>query len=269
MEIRRIRGPYPFGYTRVAEPGPTPLCYLRIGIVRLRPGSEIRLMFPEWETILILLRGKGDLEWPERIIKVHRLDVFRELATALYFPPGMGVHLKAEEEMEWAVIHAPGDPELPPRLITPDLLHPRVTGGKGFQRQIVEILGPDLPARHLLVGETLTFEGNWSSYPPHKHDEDRPGEEVPLEEVYIYKIDPPFGFALQWIYSPRQNEEHLFAVRSDDIVIIPRGYHPVAAPPGYSVYYLWAMAGERRVLQVSTDPAHRWLLDHYRLSSPR
>ncbi len=269
MGMLHVRGPYPLGYARIAEPGLTPLRHLRIGTVRLSPGSEIRLTFPDWETVLVLLRGKGDLEWPEGSVKVDRPDVFRELATALYLPSGMSVRLKAEEETEWAAIHAPGDPDLPPRLITPGTLHPRVVGGEGFRRQIVEILGPDFPARHLLVGETLTFGGNWSSYPPHKHDEERPGEEAALEEVYLYKIHPPSGFALQWIYSSHHNIDHLFVIRSDDIVIIPCGYHPVVAPPGYTLYYLWAMAGERRALEVSVDPAHRWLLEHYQLSSPR
>ena len=131
------------------------------------------------------------------------------------------------------------------------------------------MLGPDFPARHLLAGETITFEGNWSSYPPHKHDETRPGEESALEEIYFYKISPPAGFALQWLYTLDGSLNCALAIRSDDLVIIPRGYHPVAAPPGYQVYYLWAMAGEDRNLQVFTDPAHRWLLDRYQLSGPR
>lgn len=257
------------GYVLIADPERTALRYLRFGILSLRPGLQIQLSFPGLETLMVLLQGEGEIRWLGQQARVARLDVFHELPIALYLPPGVEVDVKAEAGMEWAIAHAPGDPQLPPRLIRPSDLRPRLVGGEGFRRQIIEVLGPDLPARHLLAGETLTFEGNWSSYPPHKHDETRPGEESALEEIYFYKISPPTGFALQWLYTSDGSLNQVLAIRSEDLVIIPQGYHPVAAPPGYQVYYLWVMAGEDRNLLVSTDPAHRWLLDRYQLSSPR
>lgn len=265
----RLRHPPRWGYVRIAEPGLTPLSYLRFGILRLEAGSMITLTFPGEESVLVLLCGKGEMRWADQAVPVSRRDVFSDLATALYLPPQVSVSLSAESPMEWAAVHAPSDLELPPRLIQPADLRPRRTGGPAFERQIVELLGPDRPARYLLVGETITPGGNWSSYPPHKHDQDQPGKEAVLEEIYFYKITPPSGFAMQWIYTPDGALDHAVAVHSDDLVVIPRGYHPVAAPPGYDVYYLWAMAGERRALEVTTDPAHSWLLERYRLAGPR
>jgi len=120
----------------------------------------------------------------------------------------------------------------------------------------------NVKAQRLLVGETLNPPGNWSSYPPHKHDRKAPSE-APLEEVYFFKIKPPHGFGLQRIYTSPEDEnpfDEVFLLENDDTVVIPRGYHPVVAAPGYQLYYLWVLAGEERKYGAwSDDPNHRWL----------
>ena len=107
-----------------------------------------------------------------------------------------------------------------------------------------------------MVGETINPPGNWSSYPPHKHD-GRDGEPV-LEEVYYYRISPPQGFGQQMLYTT-DGESTTHTVKDGDAVLLPYGYHPVSAPPGYKLYYLWAMAGTERKLALHEDPAHTWL----------
>jgi 5-deoxy-glucuronate isomerase len=107
-----------------------------------------------------------------------------------------------------------------------------------------------------MVGETFNPPGHWSSFPPHKHD-GRNGEPK-LEEVYHYRIDPPQGFGYQTIYT-NDGESITHQVRDRDTVLLPYGYHPVSAAPGYRLYYLWAMAGEQRELALYEDPAHRWI----------
>jgi len=114
----------------------------------------------------------------------------------------------------------------------------------------------DTHARRLLVGETFNAPGNWSSYPPHKHD-GRDGEPV-LEEVYHYRVDPPQGFGVQMLYTA-DGESITHTVRDGDAVLLPYGYHPVSAPPGYRLYYLWGMAGAERRLALHEDPAHSWV----------
>jgi 5-deoxy-glucuronate isomerase len=116
----------------------------------------------------------------------------------------------------------------------------------------------DPHAHRLMVGETFNPPGHWSSYPPHKHD-GRDGEPK-LEEIYYYRIDPPQGFGHQMLYTA-DGESVTHVVRDGDAVLLPYGYHPVAAPPGYKLYYLWAMAGAERKLALHEDPAHKWIHD--------
>ena len=108
-----------------------------------------------------------------------------------------------------------------------------------------------------MLGETINPPGNWSSYPPHKHDRHAPPEEVALEEVYYYRFKPEGGFGVQLIYD--DHDERAQVVRDGDVVAIPSGYHPVVAAPGYSLYYLWVMAGEGRELAPFFDPRHVWV----------
>jgi 5-deoxy-glucuronate isomerase len=116
-----------------------------------------------------------------------------------------------------------------------------------------------VPAKKLLVGETYNIPGGWSSYPPHKHDVYSPGEEVCLEEIYHFRIDPPQGFGFQRIYSPERDLDEAYSIENGDTVIIPCGYHPVAAAPGYTLYYLWGLAGEKREMRPREDPGHAWV----------
>jgi 5-deoxy-glucuronate isomerase len=120
------------------------------------------------------------------------------------------------------------------------------------------ILGPEHTAVRLLLGETINPPGNWSSYPPHRHDRHDPPREVNLEEVYLFKVDPPGGFGVQLRYDLGGAEE-AFVVRDDDIAVIRAGFHPVAAASGYALYYLWVMAGDGRVMVPYLDPAHAWV----------
>jgi 5-deoxy-glucuronate isomerase len=120
-----------------------------------------------------------------------------------------------------------------------------------------------MAAEQLIVGETYTPQGNWSSYPPHKHDVEALPDEVRQEEAYLYRVRPPEGFGLQYLYSrpesPRGALDQALAVRKNDYTIMPFGYHPMAAPPGYDVYYLWFLADETRQMRLHDDPAFAWV----------
>jgi 5-deoxy-glucuronate isomerase len=118
------------------------------------------------------------------------------------------------------------------------------------------ILGPEHTAGRLLLGETINPPGNWSFYPPHKHDTQAPPREVKLEEVYYFHIDPPEGFGVQIRYG---GGEECFTVRRGDTAAIKAGYHPVVAAPGYRLYYLWVMAGEGRQMIPHLDPRYAWV----------
>ena len=107
--------------------------------------------------------------------------------------------------------------------------------------------------------EVFTPSGNWSSYPPHKHDVHNPPGEVDLEEIYYYRIDRPEGYAIQKVYTADRRLDETITVRDGEMVLIPEGYHPVVAAPGYNVYYLNALAGSARSMAASDDPAYAWV----------
>jgi 5-deoxy-glucuronate isomerase len=190
----------------------------------------------------------------------YRADPFRELGHAVYAPPDSPLQLVAGEEgATVAVTSAPpgaGEPG-PPRIIGPDDTRVATVGEGNWQRTVRTMLGPEHPAARLLVGETLNPPGNWSSYPPHKHDEHAPPDEVALEEVYLFRVAPQSGFGVQMLYRP--GTERTFVVRDGDVAVIRSGYHPVVAAPGYDLYYLWVLAGEGREMTPRLDPAHAWV----------
>jgi 5-deoxy-glucuronate isomerase len=186
-------------------------------------------------------------------------DVFESAGDAVYVPPTEPLELVARRDAVVAVAAAPlADRRAgPARLIAPSEQEIRIAGTGNWSRSIRTILGPNDAAGRLVLGETINPPGNWSSYPPHKHDRHAPPEEVALEEVYYYRFKPEGGFGVQLIYDDR--DERAQIVRDGDVIAIPSGYHPVVAAPGYSLYYLWVMAGEGRELAPFFDPRHAWV----------
>ncbi len=154
-----------------------------------------------------------------------RETVFAGPAVALYVPPR--VAWTAEGRAELAICTAPAEGRLPARLLdSPTLL----TRGEGNEeRAIANILMEDEPAESLLVTEVVTPRGHWSSYPPHKHDTDDPPNETLLEETYYHRLRPADGFAFQRVYTDDGDLDETIAVADGDTVLVPRGYHPVAA----------------------------------------
>ena len=132
-----------------------------------------------------------------------------------------------------------------------------------MSRQVNNFGDPEvLNADRLIACEVLTPAGNWSSYPPHKHDEDRPGETA-LEEIYYYEVARE-GMAYQRVYGSDQRPVDVLAeVRTGDVVLVPHGWHgPSMAAPGYDLYYLNVMAGPgERAWLICDDPAHTWVRD--------
>jgi 5-deoxy-glucuronate isomerase len=162
---------------------------------------------------------------------------------------------------EVALCWAPAAEGVEARLIAPGDVGVETRGAGSTERRIHNILMTDAPAESLLVTEVLTPAGNWSSYPPHKHDRDAPPEETLLEETYYHRIRPPHGFGMQRVYTDDRSLDESLSFGDGDVVLVPRGYHVVAAPPGYEVYYLNVMAGPRREWQMQNDADHAWLAE--------
>jgi len=201
----------------------------------------------------------------------ERQDVFSGLPSALLLPPNASYSLEAQSNLDLAIVSAPAEPGGQPRVIRPSDIRVEIRGKGATERRIHWILSERDPAARLLLVEVLTPAGHWSTYPPHKHDEDKAGVERALEELYYYRFNPENGFAFQGIYtkpspSPSGGGQGgglnvSIRARNDDLILVPRGYHVVSAAPGYDCYYLNAMAGAVREWLFTTDPDHEWLMD--------
>lgn len=224
--------------------------------LRLSPGASERYTAEGEETVLVLLEGSGVLQVDDRKWNVSRSSVFENRATALYLPPGKTVSVTAQDTLEAVLISTPAPDGGTAALTTPEEVAVNSRGRGIYTREVHDIFVRDAHAKRLMVGETFNPAGNWSSFPPHKHD-GRDGEPC-LEEVYYYRIDPKQGFGHQVLYT-NDGESVTHQVRDGDAVLLPYGYHPVSALPGYRLYYLWAMAGEQRKLALYEDPAHTWI----------
>jgi 5-deoxy-glucuronate isomerase len=158
----------------------------------------------------------------------------------------------------------PSKKYFPPRLITPKDVQVSLRGGGNASRQIVDIMPSDFPADRLIVVEVYTPGGNWSSYPPHKHDVHQPPQEVDLDEIYYYRTNKPGAFAHQRLYTPDGTRDTVVTVHDGDVVLVRDGYHPVVAGPGYDIYYLNFIAGSARSLAVTEDPHHVWVKNSWK-----
>jgi 5-deoxy-glucuronate isomerase len=190
-----------------------------------------------------------------------RASPFDGLPGSVYVPAGMTWRLEVTSAAEVAVCSAPGVAgRRPPRAIPPASVGQSVRGQWTNQRFIRDILPETAEADGLLVVEVITPGGNWSSYPPHKHDRDAPPAETALEETYYHRLNPPQGFAFQRVYTDDRSIDQTMAVEDGCVVMVPRGYHPVGAPHGYDLWYLNVMAGPVREWHFHNDPAHEWIV---------
>jgi 5-deoxy-glucuronate isomerase len=238
---------------------------------RLNPGEAYEVVTQGEEAAFVILGGRCIANWGkgEQAIGARK-NVFDGLPYTVYLPAGHSVKFKAEEVCEIAECRVPSVAKLEPRLVTPKDVASSLRGGGNASRQIVDIIRPDFPADKLVVIEVYTPAGNWSSFPPHKHDVHNPPTEVDLDEIYYYRIDRPNqGFALQRLYSPDKSQDFTVRAEDGDAVLVRSGYHPVVAGPGYNVYYLNFLAGTSRTLSVTEDPNHVWLKSTWKEMDPR
>ncbi|RXZ82889.1 5-deoxy-glucuronate isomerase [Paenibacillaceae bacterium] len=237
--------------------------YVGFEVYRLSPGEKLSQPTGTDEVCLVLLSGKAnvstdDQSWQE-IGK--RMSVFEQIPPySVYVPNDNRYEVEALTDLELAVCRAPGHGNHASRLIGPEDVGVEVRGQGSTERFIHNILPEQKPADSLLVVEVFTPDGHWSSYPPHKHDRDMLPEESFLEETYYYHIQPEHGFAVQRVYTDDRSLDENLAVKDGEVVLVPKGYHPVAAPPGYQVYYLNVMAGPTRVWKFHNDPDHEWIV---------
>ncbi len=231
----------------------------------------------DFETVFVILGGKCSVKtfrntWNEI---GHRPDVFSGMPYAVYLPRRSRYQIEAlTPTLEIAYCWVPATTDHAERLITPKDCAIEIRGGGHATRQINSILPPGSDCERLICVEVYTPGGNWSSYPPHKHDADHTGAsgealEADLEEIYLYKIRHPQGFAVQRVYTKDRRLDQTVSAYSNDMVLVPEGYHPVSAPCGYDCYYLNFLAGSSQSLANSDDPDHAWIKETWEAQDPR
>jgi 5-deoxy-glucuronate isomerase len=249
------------GFIHHVTPASAGWDYVGFSVLRLSPQKVVSRHTEGNEVCLVILSGRvrisaGDIDFG---LLGERESVFDGLPWSVYIPAKSSWTVEAETAAEVAVCASPAEGKLPARIIPPSEVGEEVRGKGTNTRHVRNILPDTATAESLLVVEVITPGGNWSSYPPHKHDVNDPPRETYLEETYYHRIKRGSGFALQRVYTDDRSLDETMAVGDGDVVLVPRGYHPVGAPHGFDLFYLNVMAGPVREWRFSMSPDHAFL----------
>ena len=251
--------------------------YLNMAALRLNNGERYSSNVGEFEHVTVILGGRCHIRTSqgEYLNLGRRPNVFSGMPWALYLPRNVDFEIEAlTDNLEVASCWVPTDENHPAQLVTPQDCKIEIRGGANATRQINGILPPGFDCHRLVCVEVYTPSGNWSSYPPHKHDvhrEDANGNllEADLEEIYFYKINPADGYAYQRVYNDDRSIDGLMLAQNHDAVLVPEGYHPVVSAHGYTTYYLNFLAGSAQSLANVDDPQLAWVKDTWTEQDPR
>jgi 5-deoxy-glucuronate isomerase len=245
--------------------------FMEFGRLQLKKGQQHSWRTGEREYVMDIFAGTASVKvaGPNGGSKEFnriggRASVFSGPPVMVYMPPDCSYIVNAESEMlDVGIFSAASHAKLQPMLVEGSQVVKNDVGRDNWRRTVYSVLNENVAAERLLAGETLNPPGNWSSFPPHKHDRSNPPQEAVLEEIYFFRIEPPQGFALMWTYTAPDDPDGfstVFKIDDGDTVLLPKGYHPVVAAPGYQVHYTWVLAGEvRRYGAWSDDPKHAWI----------
>lgn len=235
----------------------------RFGIVKLGKGEFYDGDTGEFEAALVILGGKcavkgEDFDFPE---VGERKDVFSGKPATVYLPRRTKYRVTALTDMDFALNEAPASRDTAkPCVITPEMTKSIVIGRDNFMRHATIMIDENFDSEHFYIGEGMIPSGNWSGYPPHRHDIDNLPGEIDMEETYFYRFNPANGFGIQKVYTPDGRIDETYTVKNNDTVAIAEGFHPLCGAPGYEMYYLWTMCGKvNRGLISFKDPEHDWV----------
>ncbi len=237
--------------------------YVGFGLYHLKPGEIANEKTGETEVILVLVEGKAEISSEDKNFGElgDRMNVFeRKPPHCVYIPAGSSWTVAATTDCTLGVCTAPAKPGREARVIGPAGITLAERGKGGNTRYIFPIAMEDRDvADSLLVTEVFTPSGHWSSYPPHRHDEDNYPEMTYLEETYYHRLNPEQGFGFQRVFTEDGSLDETMAVSSGDVVLVPKGHHPCGSPYGYEMYYLNVMAGPMRKWRFQNHPDHDWI----------
>ena len=249
------------GFTRILSPGDSDMKLTGFGLLSLHAGQKHAARGTKAEVALVVLGGRCSVRG--RRIEFNaigeRRDVFSGLPHTVYLPIDTDYEIEAITDLEVAVAESPATRKTEPALIGPAQVKCKALGRDNFSRQALIMIDESFPSEHFFIGEAIVPPGNWGSFPPHRHELDNPPDELAMEEIYFFRFNPTGGFGMQRIYTDALDVDATYTVRHNDTIAIPRGYHPVVNAPGYTMYYLWVMAGGKRGFINHKDPQHGWI----------
>ena len=237
--------------------------HVGVELFHMQAGASLSRNTEDKEVCLVLVTGSATVQAGEQTYDniQSRDNIFSGAPAAVYIPNDSNFTVTAGDNLTLAVCSAPGKGTYPPRLITPQEMGTETRGEGSNIRHVCNILPDTAEADSLLVVEVITPAGNSSSYPPHKHDVDNLPCETQLEETYYHRFSPPQGFAFQRVYTDARSLDESMCIEDGDVVMVPRGYHPVVVPHGYDLYYLNVMAGPVRAWHFQNDLEHDWIVN--------
>ncbi len=247
----------------VNVPPSNPFKLLDLGYLVLGDGEKFQAATGNREVLAVALGGKATFVVGDKTFANvgGRANVFAGKPHSVYLPCGANYTITAHGAAQFALVSAPSELQTTPYVIAPERVASGVWGAANFSRNYHQILTlasqPDLPAQRLIVGETFTPSGNWSTFPPHRHEQDDLPREAYHEEVYFFKVSPADGFGMTRYYNGTVDTGYI--IRDNTVLMAPNGYHTVVSAPGYTTYYLWALAGNHRIQATADDPALAWV----------
>ena len=262
--LRRAAAPGADGLVCAIDPASAGWDWTTFHVYRLAPGMIATRTGDEMERLVLVLEGYAAVTAGRHDFGVvgSRDSVFDgPPCPVLLLEPGVDVAVTATTNVLVAIAAAPAGPVRRTALIAPSDILVETRGEGPTTRRIHHLLDPQMEAGRLIAFEAYTPGGNWSSYPPHKHDTENPPVEARLEELYYYRFAKPQGFAFARVYTPERDLDEVMTPMDGDLVLVPRGYHPVGVPAGYDCWYLNIMAGPNRAWHFTVDPDHAWLMN--------
>ncbi len=273
--------PGPDGTRLSVDPARAGWRYLSFRALDLAAGETAEVGGPTEAAIVVIGGGAAGVEVASgpTLDLPERAGPFEALPWAAYLPPGWRGRVVGRPSASGsdgrvlvAIAEAPPSGRdgvaAKPMLIGPDDVEIEVRGRGNATRQITKIIRPETPADRLEVVEVYTPSGNWSSWPPHKHDVDDWPTEAVLEEIYFYQFRRPDAWGIQRLYRGDRSRSGLWEVRGGEVVLVTDGYHPFVAAHGDDAYYLNALAGDRRTMACSFDPDLDWVRGTWEAMSP-
>ena len=251
------------GHVHAITPETAGWTYVGFDVHRLAPGETASGMTGDREAILVLVEGKARLSAAGTAFGEmgDRMDVFeRTPPHCLFVPVDSDWTAEATTPCTLAVCTAPGKPGRSAQVIGPEGIQ-LTERGKGTNTRYINAIAMEERdvADSLLVTEVFTPQGHWSSYPPHRHDEDDFPNMTFLEETYYHRLNPSAGFGVQRVFTEDGELDETMAVADHDVVLVPKGHHPCAAPYGFEMYYLNVMAGPMRKWRFRNHPDFDWI----------